>query len=148
MLYIQCIILCSSLYLSLCWWHHDLYLGIISHKCPQNFNWPTHSEITVWGFKRAVCFVGRVLKCSYSRWWVYKWRRKEAEALTVEGRWRRECRAERDRRKRGGGERIMREGMDRNTVWIVLMYVCACLVVPFTTNAVTLMPKGIHTFLS
>lgn len=36
----------------------------------------------------------------------------------------------------------MREGMDRNTVWIVLMYVCACLVVPFTTNAVTLMPKG------
>lgn len=36
----------------------------------------------------------------------------------------------------------MREGMDRNTVWIVLMYVCVCLVVPFTTNAVTLMPKG------
>lgn len=36
----------------------------------------------------------------------------------------------------------MRGGMDRNTAWLVFMYVCVCFVVTFTTYTVTLMLSG------
>lgn len=53
-----------------------------------------------------------LLRCSYSREWVYKWRRKLGETLTAEGKGWQECRAERE-----GGEK-KRGRMDRNIVCV------------------------------
>lgn len=101
--------------MSLCRWRHNLHSRINKiYINPTNAH-KTLTDQQIWKSPfealkpdygvRTMCFVGGLLRCSYSRGWVYKWRPKVAATLTDEGRGRRECRAERDRGERGGGER-------------------------------------------